>query len=77
MTMFFCAGGLVGIALCQGNGSRGSIRVFGEKALVSTCSINFLTCVGSLVTRSVIESRMDERFVGTVCLCFFCRSKRF
>ena len=38
--------GLFGIALCQGNGSRGLIRAYGERALVSSCSIFLLTCVG-------------------------------
>ena len=70
---FFRAGGLLGIALCQGNGSRGLIRSFGERALVSSCSIILLTCVVSLVSLLVMMSRMDERFVGAVCYgrCFW------
>jgi len=55
----------------QGNGSRGLIRAFGERALVSSRSIILLTCVGSLVILHVVGSRMDERFVGVVCSwCF-------
>ena len=42
-------GGLFGIALSHGDGSRGLIRVSGESALLSSCSIIILTCVGSLV----------------------------
>ena len=60
------AGGLFGIALSHGNGSRGLIRVSGESALVSSCSIIFFTRVGSLVILPVLGSRMDERFVGAV-----------
>ena len=64
-------GGLFGIALSHGNGSRRSIRAFGERALVSSCSIILLTSVGSLVILTVMGSRMDERFVGAVCCrCF-------
>ena len=59
-------GGLFGIALNHGNGSRGLIRVFGESALVSSCSIIILTCVGSPVILPVLGSRMDDRFVGAV-----------
>jgi len=70
MTKFLRAGGLCGIALCQGNGFRGLIRPFGERALISNCSSIFLTYVGSLVILHVIGSRMSERFVGAVC----CRS---
>jgi len=63
---------MFGIALCKGNGSRGLIRAYGERALVSSCSIVLLTCVGSLMILPVIGSRMDERFVGAVCCwCFF------
>ena len=62
---------LCGIALCQGNGSRGLIRASGERALVCNCSIICLTCVGSLMIIHMIGSRMDERFVGAVCCrCF-------
>ena len=64
-------GGLFGIALSHGNGSRGLIRAYGERALVSSCSTILLTCVGSLVILPVMGSRMDERFVGAVyCECF-------
>ena len=71
MTMFLCAVGLFGIALCQGNGYRGLTRASGERALVSSCSIICLTRVGSLVILSVVGSRMDERLVGVVCCrCF-------
>ena len=59
-------GGLFGIALNHGNGSHGLTRVSGESALVSSCSIIFLTCVGSLVILHVLGSRMDARFVGAV-----------
>ena len=55
---------MIGIALCQGNGSHGLIRAFGERALVFSCYIIYLNCVGSLVILPVIRSRMDERFVG-------------
>ena len=71
MTMFLRDGGLFGIALCQGNGTRGLIRASGERAWVSSCSIILLTCVGSLVTLPVIGSRMDERFAGAVCCWYF------
>ncbi len=71
MTIFLRAVGLFGIALSQGNGSRGMIRASGERALVSSCSIILLTCVGSLMILPVIGSRMDERFIGAVCCwCF-------
>ena len=73
MPMNLRAGGLFGIALCQGNGSRGLILAFGERALVSSCSIILLTCAGSLVNLLVIEPRMDERFVGAVCWRYLCR----
>ena len=64
-------GGLFGIALSHVNGSRGLILASGERALVSSCSIILLTCVGSLVILPVLGSRMDERFVGVVyCECF-------
>ncbi len=64
-------GGLFGIALSHGNGSRGLIRASGKRALVSSYSIILLTCVGSLVILLVMGSRMDERFVGAVyCECF-------
>ena len=63
---FWRAGGLFGIALRQGNGSRGLIRGSGERALVCSCSIILRSCVGSLVIFLVIRSRMDERFVGAV-----------
>ncbi len=64
-------GGLFGIALSHGNGSLGLILASGERALVSSCSIIRLTCVGSLVILPVMGSRMDERFVGAVyCECF-------
>ncbi len=43
----------------------------GERALVSSCSIHILTCVGSLIILPVIGSRMAERFVGAVCCCCF------
>ena len=66
------AGGLFGIALCQGSGSHGLIRASGERALVSSCSIILLTCVGSLVILHVVGHRMYERFVGVACRwCFF------
>ena len=61
------AGGLFGIALSHGNGSRGLILASGERALVSSCSIILLTCVGSDVILPVVGSRMEERFVGAVC----------
>ena len=77
MTMLMRAGGLFGIALCQGNRPRGLIRVSGERALVSSRSIILLTCVGSLVILPVIGSRMDERFAGAVCWRCFCRLRRF
>ena len=64
-------GGLFGIALSHGNVSRGLIRVSGERALVSSCSIILLTSVGSLVILPVLGSRMDERFVGAVCCGYF------
>ena len=71
MTIFLCAVGLFDIALSQGNGSRRLIRASGERALVSSCSIVLLTCVGSMMILLVIGTRMDERFVGAVCcLCF-------
>ncbi len=71
MTIFFREVGLFGIALSQGNGSRGLIRASGERALVSSCYIILLTCVGSLTILPVIGSRMDESFVGAVCCwCF-------
>jgi len=54
MTMLLRAGGLFGIALCKGNGSRGLIRAYGERASVSRHSISFFICVGSLVIRHVI-----------------------
>ena len=63
--------GLFGIALSQGNGSRGLIRASGERALVSSCSIIILTCMGSLMILPMIGSRMDERFVGAVCCWSF------
>jgi hypothetical protein len=59
-------GGLFGIALSHGNGSLGLILASGERALVSSCSIIILTCVGSLVILPVLGSRMEERFVGAV-----------
>ncbi len=59
-------GGLFGIAFSHGNGSRGLIRVSGESALLSSCSIIILTCMGSLVILHVLGSRMDEKFVGAV-----------
>ena len=63
--------GMFGIALGQGNGSRGMIRAHGERALVSSCSIILLTYVGLLMILLVLGSRMDERFVGAVCCwCF-------
>ncbi len=65
MTMFLRAGGLLGIVLCQGDGSRGLVRASGEKALVSSGHIP-LTCVGSLVIFPVVVSRIDERFVNAV-----------
>jgi hypothetical protein len=71
MTMLLCAVGLFGIALSQGNGSRGLIRAYGKRALVSSCSIICLTRVGSLVILPMVGSRMDERFVGVVCYRFF------
>ena len=62
---------MFGVALCQGNGSRGLIRASGEIALISSCFIILLTCVGSLVIFPVVGSRMDERFVDVVCCwCF-------
>ncbi len=71
MTMFLCVVGLFGIASCQGNGSRGSIRAYGKRALVYSCSSIILTCVGSLVILPVEGSRMDEIFDGVVCCwCF-------
>ena len=63
--------GLVGIALSQGNGSHGLIRAYGERALVSSCFVILLTCVGSLMILHVLGSRMDERCVGAVCCWFF------
>ena len=64
-------GGLFCIALSRGNGSRGLILASRERALVSSCSIILLTCVGSLVILPVMGSLMDERFVGAVyCECF-------
>ncbi len=39
---------------------------YGERALVSSCSIILLTCAGSLVILPVLGSRMEERFVGAV-----------
>ncbi len=72
MTIFLRAVELYGIALCQGNGSRGLICEFGERALISSCSIICLACEGPLVTLPVIGSRMNERFVCAVCCrCFF------
>ena len=71
MTMFLRAVGLFGIALCQGNISRGFIRAAGERSLVFSFSIILLTRMGSLMILPVIGSRMDERFVGAVCCwCF-------
>ena len=63
---FLRVGGLFGIALSHGNGSRGLILVYGEGALDSSCSIIILTCVGSLVILPVQGSRMEERFVSVV-----------
>ena len=57
---------MCGIALCQGSGSRGSIRAFGERALISNCCLICLTCVGSLLILLVIGSCMDDRCVGAV-----------
>ncbi len=59
-------GGLFGIALSHGNESRGLILAYGERDLVSSCSIILLTRVGSLVILPVPGSRMEERFVGAV-----------
>ena len=59
-------GGLFGIALSHGNGSHGLILAYGERALVYSCSVILLTCVGSLVILPVLGSRMEERFVGAV-----------
>ncbi len=67
MTILLRAMGLFGIALSQGNGSRGLIRASGERALVSSCSIICLTRVGSLVILPVVGSQMDKRFVDVVC----------
>jgi len=63
--------------LCHGNVSRGLSRASGERALVSSCSILLLTCVGSLMIRPVIGSRMDERCVGAVCCWCFWSLRRF
>ncbi len=77
MTIFVRAMGLFGIALSHRNGSRGLTRESGERALVSCCYINFLTCVGSLRILPVMGSRMAERFVGAVCFVVFCPLLRF
>ncbi len=71
MTMFLRAVGLYGIALCQGNGSRGLIRASRKSALVPSCSMILLTCVGSLVILPVVGSRMDEKLAGVVCCWYF------
>ena len=70
LSCFFARGGMFGSALYLGNGSRGCIRESGERALVSICSIIFLTCEGSMVMRPMIGSRMEERLVGEVCCRF-------
>jgi hypothetical protein len=77
MTMFLRAVGLFGIALCQGNGSRGSIRASGESALESSCSIILLIFVESLVILHVycLEWTRDLLVWGVVGVS--CRSKRF
>ena len=65
------AGGLCGIALCQGNGSRREIRASGKRALVSNCYIICLNCEGPLATLPVIGSRVEEKLFGAVCCrCF-------
>ena len=62
---------MVGIALCQGNRSRGLIRAPVERALLSSYSIILLTCVGSLMILFVLGSRKVESFVGALCWrCF-------
>ena len=72
MTICLRAVGLFGIALSQGNGSRGLIRASQERPLHSSFSIILLNCVGTLMILLVLGARMDERFVGAVCCwCFF------
>ena len=65
------AGGLFGIALCQGNGPRGLIHASEERALIYSCYIILLICVGSRVIIHLTGSRMDGRFAGVACCwCF-------
>ena len=71
MTMFFARGRFVWYCVVPRNGSRGVIRAYEERALVSNCSIILLTYVRSLWILFVIGSRMDKIFVGVVCCwCF-------
>ena len=56
----FAGGG----AFCQGITDCGLIQAIGKGALVSSCSILFVTCIGSLVMRPVLGKMMEERLVG-------------